>query len=37
MDDLDPGDTLCTVPLIGGNVTAIIRLANDESMENLGL
>ena len=37
LDDLDPVDTPFTVPLIGGNAAAIKRLANDKSVENLGL
>ena len=36
-DDLDPGDTPFTVPLIGGDAAAIKQLVNDESVENLGL
>ena len=37
LDDLDPADTPFTVPLIGGDTAAIKRLANDESVDNLGL
>ena len=37
LDDLDPGDTSFTVPLVGGNVTAIKQLAHEESVENIGL
>ena len=37
MDDLDPGDTLFTAPLIGGDAAAIKRLSHDEYVENLGL
>ena len=36
-DNLDPGDKPFTVPLIGGDAAAIKRLANNESVENLGL
>ena len=36
-DDLDPGDTPFTFPLIGGDATAIKQLANSESVENLRL
>ena len=37
LSDLDPGDAPFTVPLIGVDVAAIKQLANDESVENLGL
>ena len=37
LDDLDPGDTPFTVPLIGRNAEAIKQLANNESVENLRL
>ena len=37
LDDLDAVDALFTVSLIGGDATAIKQLANDESVENLGL
>ena len=37
LSNLDPGNTPFTVPLIGGDAAAIKRLANDESVENLGL
>ena len=37
LDDLNPVDTPFTVPLIGGDAAAIKRLANDKSVENLGL
>ena len=37
LDKLDAADTPCTVPLIGGDAATIKRLANDESVTNLGL
>ena len=37
LDDLDTANAPFTVPLIGGNAAAIKRLANDESVTNLGL
>ena len=37
LDDLDPGGTPFTVPLISRNAAAIKRLANAESVKNLGL
>ena len=36
LDDLDVADTPFMVPLIGGNTAAIKRLANNESVTNLG-
>ena len=36
LDDLDPGDTRFTVPLIGGDAAAIKQLANNTSVKNLG-
>ena len=37
MNNLDPGNTPLTVPLIDRHATAIKRLANDKCVENLGL
>ena len=37
LDNLDPGDTSFTVPLVGGNAAAIKQLANNTSVDNLGL
>ena len=37
LDDLDVADAPFTVPLIGGDAATIKRLANDESVTNLGL
>ena len=37
LDSLDGTDTPFTVPLIGGDAATIKRLANDESVTNLGL
>ena len=37
LNNLDQGDIAFTVPLIDGKVATIKRLANDESLENLGL
>ena len=37
LDTLDVADTPFTVPLIGGDATTIKRLADDESVTNLGL
>ena len=37
LDNLDPVNAPFRVPLIGGNAAAIKQLANDESVENLGL
>ena len=37
LDDMDAVDASFTVPLIGGNMTVIKQLSNDESVTNLGL
>ena len=37
LDSLDSGNTPYTVPLVDGDAVAIKRLANDESVKNLGL
>ena len=37
LDNLDPGNTPFTVPLIGGDATAIKQLSANESVENLTL
>ena len=37
LDELDTADAPFTVPLIGGDAATIKRLANDESVTNLGL
>ena len=37
LDDLDVADAPFTVPLLGGDAATIKRLANDESVTNLGL
>ena len=37
LDELDVTDAPFTVPLIGGDAATINRLANDESVTNLGL
>ena len=37
LDDMDPIDTLFPVPLTNRDAAAIKRLANNKSVENLGL
>ena len=37
LDNMDPANTPFTVSLIKGDATMIKYLANDESVENLGL
>ena len=37
LDNLDPDNTRYTCPIIGGDAAALKQLANDESVEKLGL